>query len=87
MTIKRKNKKSLAVPAISSAEEAVEEINAWHDHSPLNDPYDGVEVSDNQMDKLRALVRKVWEDAYQAGRNDARSDAAVEAAEAEWFGG
>jgi hypothetical protein len=39
------------------------------------------------MDRLKDLVRKIWEDAYAAGRSDARSDAAVEAAEAEWFNG
>ena len=39
------------------------------------------------MNNLRALVRKIWEDGYQSGRSDARSDAAVEAAEAEWFNG
>ena len=59
---------------ISSAEEAEKAASAWT-------------VLHLSADDLRALARKIWEDAYAAGRSDARSDAAVEAAEAEWFSG
>jgi hypothetical protein len=76
---KRKTKKE---PLISSSDEAVElvegVVHGWED-----DPV----FTDMNMNNLRALVRKIWEDAYQSGRSDARSDAAVEAAEAEWFNG
>lgn len=83
---KRKKKKNIpVVPAISSPDEAAEAVNSWYLNSPNDDPYDFVEASDIHMNKLRDLVRKIWEDAYAAGRSDARSDAAVEAAEAEWF--
>ena len=85
---KRKKKNVPVVPAvsaISSADEAAEAVNSWYLNSPNDDPYDFVEASDIHMNKLRDLVRKIWEDAYAAGRSDARSDAAVEAAEAEWF--
>lgn len=84
---KRKKKNIPVVPAITSGEEAEQAATDWFTNSPSDDPYDGVEASDNQMNKLRALVRKIWEDAYAAGRSDARSDAAIEAAEAEWFNG
>ncbi len=59
---------------IASAEEAEKAASAWT-------------VLHLSADDLRALARKIWEDAYAAGRSDARSDAAVEAAEAEWFSG
>ena len=76
---KRKTKKE---PLISSSDEAVElvegVVHGWED-----DPV----FTDMNMNNLRALVRKIWEDGYQSGRSDARSDAAVEAAEAEWFNG
>ena len=76
---KRKTKKE---PVISSSDQAVElvegVVHGWED-----DPV----FTDMNMNNLRALVRKIWEDAYQSGRSDARSDAAVEAAEAEWFNG
>jgi len=81
---KRKTKKE---PVISSADEASDTIKSWYLSSPEYDPYDCPEISDNHMERLQALVRKIWEDAYQSGRSDARSDAAVEAAEAEWFNG
>jgi len=81
---KRKTKKE---PVISSADEASDAIKSWYLSSPEYDPYDCPEISDNHMERLQALVRKIWEDAYQSGRSDARSDAAVEAAEAEWFNG
>ncbi len=68
---KRKTKK---VSVISSADEAEKAANDWI-------------VLHHSADDLLALVRKIWEDAYQSGRSDARSDAAVEAAEAEWFNG
>lgn len=86
---KRKKKKNIpvvpaiSVPAISSPDEATEAVNSWYLNSPNDDPYDFVEASDIHMNKLRDLVRKIWQDAYAAGRSDARSDAAVEAAEAE----
>ena len=76
---KKKTKKE---PLLSSSDEAVElvegVVHGWED-----DPV----FTDMNMNNLRALVRKIWEDAYQSGRSDARSDAAVEAAEAEWFNG
>lgn len=79
---KRKKKN---VPAVSSHEEAAAAIQNWYMVSPEYDPYDCPEISENHMERLQALVRKIWEDAYQAGRSDAASDAAIEAAEAEWF--
>jgi hypothetical protein len=83
---KRKTKK-VSVPVISSSDEAAAAIQSWYLSSPEYDPYDCPEISENHMERLQALVRKIWEDAYQSGRSDARSDAAVEAAEAEWFNG
>jgi len=76
---KRKTKKE---PLISSSDEAVELVEGVV-HGWEEDPV----FTDMNMNNLRALVRKIWEDAYQSGRSDARSDAAVEAAEAEWFNG
>ena len=84
---KRKKKNVPVVPAISSADEAEKSVGDWYLHSPEYDPYDCPEISENHMERLKALTRKIWEDAYAAGRADARSDAAVEAAEAEWFNG
>ena len=85
---KRKRKQNIPiVPIISSADEAEEAVNKWYLGSPSNDPYDGIEASDTQMNRLRELIRKIWEDAYATGRDDASSDAAVYVAEAEWFGG
>jgi hypothetical protein len=69
-----KKKKNVPAPVISSADEAEKAANDWI-------------VLHHSADDLLALVRKIWEDAYQSGRSDARSDAAVEAAEAEWFNG
>ena len=82
---KRKKKNIPVVPAISSPDEAAEAVNSWYLNSPEYDPYDCPEISETHMERLKDLVRKIWEDAYAAGRSDARSDAAVEAAEAEWF--
>ena len=81
---KRKTKKE---PLISSSDEASAAIQSWYLSSPEYDPYDCPEISENHMERLQALVRKIWEDGYQSGRSDAQSDAAVEAAEAEWFNG
>jgi hypothetical protein len=75
------HKKKATKPTISSADEAVEKIECeiygfeWNQETDMN------------MNKIRNLVRKIWEDAYQSGWSDAKSDAAVEAAEAEWFNG
>jgi len=80
-----KKKKNVPAPVISSSDEASAAIQSWYLSSPEYDPYDCPEISENHMERLQALVRKIWEDAYQSGRFDARSDAAVEAAEAEWF--
>jgi hypothetical protein len=82
---KRKKKNIPVVPAICSPDEAAEAVNSWYDRSPECDPYDCPDISGTHMERLKDLVRKIWEDAYAAGRSDARSDAAVEAAEAEWF--
>ena len=84
---KRKKKHIPVVPAITSGEEAEQAATDWFTNSPSDDPYDGVEASDNQMNKLRALVRKIWEDAYAAGQFDARTDAAAFVTVAEWFNG
>ena len=67
----KRKKKNIPV-AISSPYEAEKAANDWI-------------VLHHTADDLRTLVRKIWEDGYAAGRSDARSDAAVEAAEAEWF--
>lgn len=75
----KKTKKS-KIPSITSSEEATQEILNWY---TLNSSIDEDEFF--VQSQLKSLVSKIWEDAYQAGRNDARSDAAVEAAEAEWF--
>jgi len=75
-------KKKNTTQIISSSDEAVELIEGVV-HGWEEDPV----FTDMNMNNLRALVRKIWEDAYQSGRSDARSDAAVEAAEAEWFNG
>jgi hypothetical protein len=76
------HKKKNTTQIISSADEAVEliegAVHAWED-----DPV----FTDMNMNKLRNLVRKIWEDAYQSGWSDARYDASIEAAEAEWFNG
>lgn len=77
-----KKRKTNKVSAISSADEAVEKVE-FEIHGFEDDPV----VTDMNMNNLRVLIRKIWEDAYNAGRDDARSDAAVEAAEAEWFNG
>jgi hypothetical protein len=75
-----KNKNTTQI--ISSSDEAVELIegvvHGWED-----DPV--FEITEMNMANLRALVRKIWEDAYQSGWSDARYDASIEAAEAEWF--
>jgi hypothetical protein len=65
---KRKTKK---VSVISSADEAAAAINTWYLNSPEDDPYDCPEISENHMERLQALVRKIWEDGYQSGRSDA----------------
>ena len=75
-----KKKKNVPAPVISSSDEAVELVEGVV-HGWEEDPV----FTDMNMNNLRALVRKIWEDAYQSGRSDARSDAAIEAAEAEWF--
>lgn len=75
----KRNKKN-TTQGISSSEEAVQEILNWY---ALNSSIDEDEIFVESQ--LKALVSKIWEDAYQAGRADARSDAAIEAAEAEWF--
>jgi hypothetical protein len=76
------HKKKNTTQIISSADEAVEliegAVHGWED-----DPV----FTDMNMNKLRNLVRKIWEDAYQSGWSDARYDASIEAAEAEWFNG
>lgn len=76
------HKKKNTTQIISSSDEAVELIegvvHGWED-----DPV----FTDINMNKLRNLVRKIWEDAYQSGWSDARYDASIEAAEAEWFNG
>jgi hypothetical protein len=73
--IKRRNKKN--VPLISSSDEAVEKIDAWCEDSFPDYADVEIDVSDSTMIRLRALVRKIWEDAYQTGRDDARSDASI----------
>lgn len=65
-------------PTISSADEAERVIRDWIEPRKLT-------LVVHSDDDLCALTRRIWEDAYAAGRADARSDAAVEAAEAEWF--
>jgi len=76
------HKKKNTTQIISSSDEAVELIegvvHGWED-----DPV----FTDINMNKIRNLVRKIWEDAYQSGWSDARYDASIEAAEAEWFNG
>ena len=71
-------------PYIGSFEEAMEKLREFIDVERYrNDPYAG----DVTADELAPFLKDVWEAAYGAGRSDARSDAAVEAAEAEWFNG
>lgn len=76
---KKKTKKNKVV-GIASCEEAIQELLNWH---ALNSSVDEDEFF--VQSQLKAIAAKIWEDAYQAGRSDAKSDAAVEAAEAEWF--
>ena len=78
-----KRKSVLKAPVISSADEAVGKVE--HEIHGFEDDLGPFETNDVNMNKLRNLIRKIWEDAYNAGRDDARSDAAVEAAEAEWL--
>lgn len=77
-----KNKKNKQVPFVSSSEEAVQEFLNWY---ALNSSIDEDELF--VQGQLKKLAAQIYEAGYQNGRADARSDAAVEAAEAEWFGG
>lgn len=76
MTKRKKN--ILVVPAISSPDEAAAAVNSWYLNSPEYDPYDCPEISETHMERLKDLVRKIWEDAYAAGRSDARSSPFLE---------
>ena len=74
---KRRANKSSAISTLSEAEKAATD---WIEPRKLS-------LIIHSADDLLSLARKIWEDAYAAGRSDARYDAAVEAAEAEWFNG
>ena len=81
---KRKSVLKAPVKPIGSFEEAMEKLREFIEVERYrNDPYAG----DVTADQLAVFLKDVWEAAYDAGRSDARSDAAVEAAEAEWFNG
>lgn len=81
----KRNKKN-AVVTFSSADEAINSVAHYMITERYRiDPYVDDSGLPMQVEELAPLIRKIWEDAYQAGRADARSDAAVEAAEAEWF--
>jgi len=73
-------------------EQSLQHEDNYRTHSEILTDY--VEKLENERDNLKAEIvklkeqaNKIREDAYAEGRADARSDAAVEAAEAEWFNG
>ena len=81
---RRKTTNKNQIPRLQSVEEAMEAVREYLDVERFrDDPY----AEDVTADQLRSLIERIWHDAYNAGRDDARSDAAVEAAEAEWFNG
>jgi flagellar biosynthesis/type III secretory pathway protein FliH len=71
-------------------EQSLQHEDNYRTHSEILTDY--VEKLEKERDNLKAEIvklkeqaNKIREDAYAEGRADARSDAAVEAAEAEWL--
>jgi hypothetical protein len=77
--------KKQKIDSFSSFEDFDAAFDKWYHDAWLFDPYDVPDISSNHMERLKVLLLKAWEDSYNLGRKDAKSEQAIESAEAEWF--